>query len=105
MRAQRPVGPNYVYQLLAKARTRNRASAVSYAYRNEPAGPPDDLAICPPRIGWIRAAVSRTSVSSTVIIDVEGRGRGSCLHVDTGRVPSRHGHFPARQDRSGHAEH
>jgi hypothetical protein len=52
------------------------------------------------RVSWINPAL----VESTVKIDTRDDRRGSCVVVDTVGVPSSHGYFSARQDRSGHAE-
>src|SRR5215469_16439827 len=55
----------------------------------------------PVPIGWIRAVVSRASVSSIVVVDTGDRG---CLHVGSGCGPGRHGYRRARQDGPGYTE-
>jgi hypothetical protein len=51
-------------------------------------------------VSWIKL----TLVGSTVVKAARDYQRGSCVQVDTGGVPRRHGYFGARHDRSGHAE-
>ncbi len=45
-----------------------------------------------------------TLVGSTVEIGTSDHRMDSCMQLDTGGVPSRHGYLGARQDRTGHAE-